>query len=139
MQMDKPMYIFEIVGKPAVYSKPRKGPHGFYDPKRQDKEIIRWQIRPHAPKEPLRCFVEVQMTFYIAIPKDISKLKRQQMENRMLLPRRPDLDNLAYILNNAMTGIVYEDDCLVYKETHEKYYGSEPKTIIKVIPKPEFI
>ena len=130
-----PMIQFEIFGKPAVYKKPRQGKGGFYDPGRQDKEKIRWQLMPYAPKQPFSCFVEVQYTFYIAIPLQTSRIRKQQMLDHIIMPRRPDLDNLAYILNNAMTGIIYEDDCLVYKETHEKFYGEEPKSVVKIIPK----
>lgn len=129
------MYQFEITGKPASYSKPRVTKTGTFDPKKKEKEFIQWQVRPYAPREPLSCFVEVSYVFFLPMPKDASKIKKQQMLDRIILPRRPDIDNLAYILTNAMSGIVYEDDCLVYKMSCEKYYGEDPKTIVKVIPK----
>ena len=75
------------------------------------------------------------MLFVVPIPKSVSAKVRQQMINRVLLPtKKPDEDNLAYIVTNAMEGIVYVDDCQVCAKHVYKVYGPEPKTVITVRP-----
>lgn len=106
-----------------------------YDPSKKDKERIQWQIRPTAPQTPLAQPVELTLVFFFPIPKGTSKALRTQMLNRVILPaKRPDLDNLAYLVTNALKGIVYDDDSRVCALLCYKFYGAEPKTVIKVRP-----
>jgi Holliday junction resolvase RusA-like endonuclease len=133
------MYIFEIHGVPiaqkqtrfcCINNKPRA-----YDPSAKDKERIQWQIRPFAPQEPLLGPVELSITFFLPIPKRVSAKVRRQMINRVTLPNvRPDEDNLAYLISNALKKIVYEDDKQVCVKHVYKFYGEVPKTVIKVRP-----
>lgn len=131
------MYVFEISGAPVPQKQTRfscKG--GFpraYDPSKKDLEMIRWQIRPTAPKTPLTGPIELHLYFFLPIPKSTSKARRMQMINRIILPIvKPDADNLSYIVTNAMKKLVYEDDNQICKQVIYKLYGEEPKTIIKV-------
>jgi Holliday junction resolvase RusA-like endonuclease len=106
-----------------------------YDPSKKDKERIQWQIRPTAPEKPLAQPVELTLVFFFPIPKAASKAMRTQMLNRVILPdKRPDIDNLAYLVTNALKGIVYDDDSRVCVQLLYKFYGAEPKTVIKVRP-----
>jgi len=47
---------------------------------------------------------------------------------------KPDLDNLAYAVTNALKGVVYKDDSQVVQMTAVKTYtnGFEPHTAIKI-------
>lgn len=138
------MFIFEIHGAPipqkqtqfACSCPPKKKCKKWgFDPSKKEKEIIQWQIKPFAPKEPISSPVELTIAFFLPIPKGISSLKRKQMLNRVLLPDiKPDEDNLAYIVTNALKNIVYDDDRRVCAKHVYKFYGEEPKTIIKVRP-----
>ena len=57
------------------------------------------------------------------------------MENHVILPiKRPDVDNLAYLVTNSLKGIVYADDSQVVDLILHKRYGNDPRTVIKVIP-----
>jgi len=133
------MFIFEIHSTP----KPQKqtlqgigfdGRKTFYDPSKMTKKHIQWQIAPHAPKEPLSGAVEVHLTFYMPIPKQMRGIERQAMVNNLAKHyKRPDIDNLAYIVTNAMKGIVYRDDAQICRMVLEKLYGEQPKTVIKVM------
>lgn len=133
------MYLFELHGIPVaqkqtrfvcVNNKPRA-----YDPSSKDKERIQWQLKPFAPKEVLTGPVELSITFFLPIPKRVSSKLRNQMINRVILPNvKPDEDNLAYLITNALKKIVYDDDKQVCVKHVYKYYGTEPKTIIKVRP-----
>ncbi len=96
---------------------------------------MQWQIRPYAPQVPLNGPVELTLVFFFPIPKSASKALRTQMLNRVILPdKAPDADNLAYLVTNALKELVYDDDKRVVAEHIYKFYGPEPKVIIKVRP-----
>lgn len=98
-----------------------------------DKGFIQWQIAPQAPKEWLKGAVAMDLIFYMPIPKGVSKTTRQNMINGTIRPAvKPDFDNLAYIVTNAMKELVYKDDGQVVRCLIEKYYSETPKTVIKV-------
>ena len=57
------------------------------------------------------------------------------MLNRVILPdKKPDADNLAYLVSNALKELVYDDDKRVCAEHIYKFYGPEEKTVIRVRP-----
>jgi Holliday junction resolvase RusA-like endonuclease len=57
------------------------------------------------------------------------------MLNQVILPdKKPDLDNLAYLITNALKEIVYDDDKRVCALRVFKFYADHPKTIIQVRP-----
>ncbi len=133
------VYQFEVFGPLRVQKQTQFARRGesaiVYDPSKKDKEQIRWQIRPFAPEKPLTCACELTLAFFFAIPKAASKLMRQQMLNRVIVPdKRPDFDNLAYLVTNALQDLVYDDDKRVCAAHIYKFYGAEEKTIIRVRP-----
>jgi Holliday junction resolvase RusA-like endonuclease len=133
------VFIFEIHGAPVPQKQTRfscihNKPHT-WDPSKKDKQQIQWQIKPFAPSIPLSGPIELTIAFFLPIPKSTSKAKRQQMLNRVILPDiRPDEDNLAYLVTNALKEIVYHDDKQICAKHVYKFYGAEGKTIIKVRP-----
>lgn len=133
------MFQFEIHG-PLI---PQKQTRWFkagdaircYDPSKKDKEQMQWQIKPFAPKEPLTGPIELTLVFFFPIPKGTSKALRTQMLNRVILPdKKPDEDNLAYLVTNALKQLVYDDDRRICAKHVYKFYGTEAKTVIKVRP-----
>ena len=133
------MLIFEIHSPPEVQKQTRFRRAGEkiikYDPSQKAKEQIQWQMKPYAPSEPFSGPIKVHLTFYLPIPKATSKVKRRQMVNGVILPfKRPDLDNLAYLITNAMKTIIYVDDSQIVDAHNHKRYGEEPKTVVKIIP-----
>ena len=127
------MLIFEIHSIPRPQRKTQWNRNRAYDPSFDAKESIRWQLRPHAPKELLRGPLHVNMHFYLPIPKITKKHIRAQMINGIVLPyKRPDLDNLAYLVTNAMIDIVYIDDSQIVNLNLRKRYAEIPKTVIEV-------
>jgi len=77
----------------------------------------------------------MHLTFYMPIPKATSRRTRVQMLNEVILPtKRPDFDNLAYLVTNALKEVVYKDDSQVTDCIIRKRYSDRPRTVIKVIP-----
>lgn len=132
------MLTIEILEPPRPQQQTRflhqRGRYFGSDPSKAYKQYLIWQIRPHAPKEPWQGPVKLNLTFILPIPKsNCSKVMRAQMLNGKVLPvKRPDLDNLAYIVTNAMKELIYEDDNQVVEMTIAKRYGEIPKTVIQV-------
>lgn len=136
------MFQFEVHGIPAPQQQQncacdcppkQKCKKWLYNPSLKEKEIIQWQVRPFAPSSPLSGAIEMTVAFFLPIPKSASKKLREQMLNRVILPaKRPDEDNLAYLVTNALKGIVYVDDGLICAKHVYKFYGAEPKTVIRV-------
>jgi len=106
-----------------------------YDPSRKDREKIQWQIKPFAPQEPLLDPLEMHITFFLPIPKSTSKRMYAQMLNGVILPKKkPDVDNLAYIVTNAFKEIVYKDDSQITDLILRKRYSDRPRTVVQIIP-----
>ncbi len=132
------MLIFEIHSTPVPQKQTRfiarRGYCKGIDPSKQDKEQIQWQVRPYAPEHPLEGPIQLDLMFYMPIPKTTPKMRVKQMLNGIMYPiKRPDIDNLSYLIVNALKSIIYEDDSQIVDLYLHKRYGEVPKTIVKVI------
>jgi len=106
-----------------------------YNPSKRDEEMIKWQIQPFAPDTPIAGPVELSVYFFLPIPPKTGRRLREQMINRVILPdHAPDVDNLAYIVTNALKKLVYDDDKRVCALHMYKFYGETPKTVVRVRP-----
>ena len=106
--------------------------HG-YDPSKKDLQFIQWQLKPYAPAIPFTGPIIADYTFYMPIPRSASKVKARQMSAHIIKHIiRPDLDNLAYLVTNAMKGIIYRDDSQIVEKHERKMYGVEPRIVIKI-------
>lgn len=131
------MLLFEIIGVPVPQKQTQfiRRTGIAYNPSKKDADRLIWQIRPDAPQTPLNGAIEMHLTFYLPIPKSASRIKRCQMLNGVILPKqKPDFDNLAYLVTNALKKIVYADDSQVTDCIIRKRYSDRPRTVIKIIP-----
>jgi Holliday junction resolvase RusA-like endonuclease len=133
------MFLFELHGNPIPQKQSQvfscNGKPRFYDPSSKVKAQMQWQMKPYAPKEPLQCPVNVDIVFYMPIPKATSGIRKRQMINQVILPtKRPDIDNMAYLITNAMKEIYYADDSQIVDLHLHKRYSDQPKTVVKIIP-----
>lgn len=77
----------------------------------------------------------VMINVYMPIPKSFSKKKREQILNRELFPTvKPDCDNIAKNINDALNGIAYPDDKqimgLIVTKAYTEYEGGSVKVTI---------
>ena len=83
------------------------------------------------PDGPLRVYINC----YYLPPKSTSKKKTADMLSGKILPcKKPDIDNIAKIVLDAMNGLVYRDDTQVVYLQMEKSYAADPKVVIDVVP-----
>lgn len=128
------MFIFEITGKPIPQKQTCFGKGRAYDPSAQDRQQIQWQARPYAPKVPLLGPVKVDLTFYFEPAQSTSACRRRQMLNHVIHHiKKPDADNCAYIVTNALKGLFYHDDAQIIDLSIHKRFAEEAKTVVKII------
>ena len=133
--MEKRLYM-TIIPKPK--ERPRAaviGGHArIFTPKTTEayeKEIRAAWIRQNGDKPdagPLRA----RIYFGLPIPRSETKANKLQMIARKVFPtKRPDLDNLAKAVMDALNGVAYSDDCQIVTMLSRKNYAETP--YVKVI------
>ena len=129
------LIIFEILGKPVPQKQTQFFRGHAYDPSKKIKNMLQWQIASYAPKEPLSGPIILDIAFFFPIPASTSGVKRRQMLNGVLQHTiRPDIDNCAYLITNAMKKIIYNDDSQIVELYLHKRYGEIAKTCVKIVP-----
>ena len=127
------MMLFEIFCDPKPVVKTKWCKTHAYNPGKHYEETLRWQIKPFAPSVPLEGPLRVDITFYLPIPKGVSARTRTQMLNGVIYHvKRPDRDNLAYPVVNAMNNLVYLDDSQIVSGDVQKLYGDKPKIVVRI-------
>ena len=117
-----------IPQKPIPQARPRVTRWATYDINTDKKNWIRLQIQKQF-NEKLDCPIELEMHFFLPIPKSTSVKKKELMlEGLIAHTKKPDIDNLIILLLNCMTDIVYKDDNQVYQITSSKQYDLNPRS-----------
>ena len=130
------MNTIVIPGEPVGKQRPRVTRHGTYTPKKTKayEDVVKLLYRHHYGENPsYEGAVALDITAVFSVPKSWSKRKREMALSGMVRPHKPDFDNIAKIISDALNGIAYKDDAQVYRCTVEKMYGEEPKVIVKVM------
>lgn len=103
------------------FQKKRKGDYAI---------IVREQMQnSKTHTEPLSLTIE----FHMALPASWSK-KKASAHLKTPHVSVPDLDNLTKFVNDALNGILWKDDALIYEFQAQKFYSEEPKTVLTVEP-----
>ena len=75
-------------------------------------------------QEPLETPMVVCVYISMAVPKSYSKKRRQDCLDKIERPlKKPDLDNVAKAITDAMNGIVYTDDSQIVEAHITKVYA----------------
>ena len=75
----------------------------------------------------------VTIKAYFKMPASVSKKKRQAMlEDRIRPTKKPDADNLAKAVLDALNGIAYYDDSQVVTLTVDKLYSDTPRVEVEI-------
>jgi Holliday junction resolvase RusA-like endonuclease len=84
------------------------------------------QAKP-ADWEPLNSLVEMTIRAVFPVPKSYSKKRREWCLKGYELPCvKPDCDNIAKVICDALNGFAYVDDKQIVKLVVTKEYGEEP-------------
>jgi Holliday junction resolvase RusA-like endonuclease len=130
-----------ILGAPRPKGRPRFrviGKHvTAYTPKETieaEAEIVRaFRAKYGSDFQPLTGGLTGRVSFYIPIPKSWPKSKHMSALRGIVRPAgRPDLDNLAKLLLDALNGILWVDDAQICRLVIEKRYAELPATVLEV-------
>lgn len=129
---------FEVEGKPVGKGRPRFKRMGnfvqTYTPeatKEYEKLVgMRFQNSGGAiTDKPVR----VEIVAFFAPPKTTRKKdKIEMLANRILPMKKPDVDNVAKIVLDALNQIAYKDDSQVIELIVKKKYAAEAKVLVHI-------
>lgn len=130
---------FVVPGAPVGKGRPRASSRGgfvrmYTDAKTLSYEAIIAKQAGYAmgTLEVLATPISMRIVALYPIPVSWSKRKQQLALSGDLIPGKPDLDNVAKAVLDALNGVVYEDDKQVIRLVIEKSYSFEPRIEVYV-------
>ena len=130
---------FSVPGKPVGKARPRFSKNRTYTPKKT-VEYEKW-VQSCCTMECKNRIpgytgpIEAQIMAYYPVPKSVSKIKREKMLSGAIKPGvKPDLDNVAKSILDALNGVAYYDDNQVTDLKVAKRYSEKPSVdeILKI-------
>ena len=77
------------------------------------------------------CGVDIRA--YYRIPASATKKKRAAMLAGDIRPtKKPDVDNIAKVVLDALNGIAYKDDAQIVSQSIEKWYSDTPHVEVEI-------
>lgn len=77
--------------------------------------------------------LRAEIIAYFSIPKSTSKKKAADMITHKINPtKKPDTDNIAKSVLDALNGIAYYDDSQIVELKVRKLYSEHPKVIVSI-------
>lgn len=137
MEEDKAFYLFIVPGRPKPQKQTVHGKGFHWDPSKKDADWVRWHVIEqcqNALKTPIEGAVYVKVIFSFIPPKTSKKRTLAMLANEIKHTKRPDVDNLGYLVTNALKGTVYKDDSQICTLELVKIYSEKEETTILVIP-----
>lgn len=123
-----------IPGKPAAWQRARSnGKVRFDSPEQSRNKMTISQIGAAAMegRPPFEGPLEVTVAAFWPWPKSLSEKKRRTY-GAHFFTSRPDADNTAKILGDALNNIVWRDDAQIVTLQITKRYSLTPQTIVRV-------
>jgi len=127
-----------VPGKPMGKQRARWSKRGTYTP----KETVNYETYIKElfvvgnpgfipPESPVR--VRIYISMCLSIPNSASKRTKDEMESCFILPtKRPDVDNAAKIVLDALESVAYKNDSQVVALCVEKFYSVRPRMDITI-------
>lgn len=129
----KHMALFTVPGEPVGKGRPKFSTAGgfakAYTPKKtvNYENLVKMSFKEHCgDSNQLEGPLAVVIDAYYSIPKSVSKKKSKQMMEDAIMPeKKPDCDNIAKVILDALNKIAYKDDAQVVDLTVHKHYENE--------------
>ena len=121
---------FDIHGKVQAKQRPRfNGKYAYTPEKTRNYEswVKLWFVTKYKDFKPLEKPLRVCIYAYFPIPTSKSKKVREEMSKGIIKPTiKPDTDNIAKSILDALNGLAFIDDKQVYELYVRKEYGIVP-------------
>lgn len=132
------MCDFEVEGKPVGKGRPRFKRMGnfvhAYTPEKtaEYEKLVRIRFQNAGgviTYKPVR----VEIVAFFEPPKSARKRdKAEMLANRILPEKKPDVDNIAKIILDALNGIAYKDDSQVVDLSVKKCFAAEARVYVHI-------
>lgn len=143
MEMKRGKYEvqFMIPGVPVAKGRPRFRKLGSfvqtYTPaktRNAEKEIVNcFKQQVIDFKMPENGPISLCIMFYMPIPKGTSKKRTKEiLEQHTPHTKKPDVDNLTKLVQDALNGIAWHDDSEICDIHVTKIYGQDPSTFVSI-------
>lgn len=132
---------FRVEGNPVGKGRPKFTRNGHtYTPEKTreyEKRVQRaaWVAMANQKLDPTHRRVSMIVACYFEIPKSWTKRKTLEAQCGLIIPSRPDIDNLAKSICDGCNNICYNDDAQIWHLSAFKAYcdeGQEPHVRVKV-------
>lgn len=125
---------FIVPGEPQGKGRPRFGNGRTYTPAKtiEYERRIATRAAEAMPCPATELPVHVRVDAYKGIPKSWTRAKRIRAMDGQEIPGKPDLDNVAKAVLDALNGVVYADDVQVTRLVVTKQYSLEPRLVVTV-------
>lgn len=134
------MFSFEVPGEPTAKGRPRFSHNGKFVKAYTPQKTINYEnlvklsfMQQIGSPEPMHNEVKATVNAYFGIPASTSKKKYEQMIDGSLRPsKKPDCDNIAKIILDALNGIAYDDDKQITCLVVNKFYSQRPCVMVSL-------
>lgn len=124
-----------IPGFPMGKQRPRFANGRAYTPEktRNYEQVVRWCWRNTygAQRFDDDAKIAADICAYMPIPKSATK-KRHGLLLDSFAAKKPDCDNIAKIVLDALNGIAYRDDASVVELRVSKHYSDAPRVVVSL-------
>lgn len=134
------MKSFTIFGKPMGKQRPKVTFTGKYARAYSPKETVSYENLVKLSYQDAEGSLDfeqpiwMQIICYYPIPTSFSKKKKSAAIDGLIHPIvKPDVDNVAKIICDALNGIAYKDDNQIITLEIEKKYGAVPRVVVNLI------
>ena len=128
------MQRFDIPIRPKPKQRPRFSMGHTYTPKETQeyeksiRNVVKEQMTERYAK-----WAYIKMDFNYALPKSATKKQKQMVDIAPVIhTKRPDLDNLQKSVLDALNGILWEDDAIVWAIVAQKHYDKADHILIQI-------
>jgi Holliday junction resolvase RusA-like endonuclease len=138
------MIEFTIPGTPGAKARPRfrsiKAKDGrtfpsAYSPSETTnyENLVKIAFRQVHCGAPSDCPIKMYIAAYFPIPASATKRFRAECaDDGKPVIKKPDFDNVAKIICDALNQIAFKDDSQVYDCRVQKFYSEEPRTVVQI-------
>jgi len=130
------IFAMEIKTKAVAKGRPRYSPHGAYTPRKtkEFEELVQLSFMRKANKEnvfkePSQRPISAKIEIELRPPESLSHKKFRTFIGKPHI-HRPDADNIAKAILDALNGLAYKDDNQVFELYIRKRYGEEDRIVV---------
>lgn len=130
--------VFKIPGMVQAKQRPRLSRGRVYTPQAtvNYEGYVKWCYSDYANQTgwtPMENAIRADIKVFMPVPKSDSKKKKDlKLSGKIRPTMKPDNDNIAKSVLDALNGLAYVDDKQIVELKVDKYYGVEPYVHVKL-------